>query len=173
MNERLEAAFKWCEENKERLKDKRKWSYQKEEHKPKYNRYHREYRAKSIKNLLTDRIRHLINYSLRRKGIERENKCWQLLGYSVKQLLNRLNKTIPEGYNWQDFLDGKLDIDHIKPIKSFNYNTYKDIGFKECWALDNLRLLKISDNRSRRFNKYPKIVSLINKGLSTSRPSLE
>ena len=90
---------------------------------------------------------------MRRKGIEKKNKCWQLLGYSVKELMDRLNKTMPVGYNWQDFLKGKLDIDHIRPIKLFNYNSQKDPEFKKCWALSNLRLLTIYDNRSRKFER--------------------
>lgn len=154
INERLEATFKWCEENKERLRDKPKWSYQKSKiQRDNFNKHGREYRIKSSKNLLTERIRHSINYSLRRKGIERENKCWKLLDYSVEQLIERLNKTIPGGYTWQDFLEGKLDIDHIKSIKDFDYNDVNDKGFKECWDINNLRLLTVYDNRSRRFNK--------------------
>ena len=153
MNERLKAAFRWCEENKERLKNNPKWSYQKKANRGKYNKYHREYRLKTTKNLLTERIRHLINYSLRRKGIKRVNKCWRLLGYSVEQLKERLNKTMPKGYTWQDFINGKLDIDHIKMVKSFDYNNINDKGFKECWDINNLRLSTIYNNRSRLFNE--------------------
>ena len=153
MNKRLEASFKWCEKNKERLKDKPRWCYQKSKaQRDHFNKRHREYRINSPKNLLTDRIRHLINYSLRRKGIKRVNKCWKLLDYSIRQLKERLNKTMPKGYNWNDFLNGKLDIDHIKPIRNFDYNNINDKEFQECWALKNLRLLTVYDNRSRKFN---------------------
>lgn len=154
INERLEAVFKWCEDNKERLKNKPKWSYQKSKiQRDNFNKRHREYRIKSSKNLLTERIRHLINYSLRRKGIERINKCWSLLGYSVEELKERLNKTMPKDYNWQDFINGKLDIDHIKSIKDFAYNSINDKEFRECWDINNLRLLTVYDNRSKRFNR--------------------
>ena len=155
MNERLEAAFKWCEDNKERLKNEppKNWSYQANgSNRKAYNELHRKYRAKSSKNLLTDRIRHLINYSLRRKGIKEHGKCWGLLGFTVEQLKESLAKTMPKGYTWQDFLDGKLDIDHIKPVKKFNYNNTEDKEFKECWNINNLRLLTVYDNRSKRFN---------------------
>ena len=153
MNERLKVAFKWCEDNKERLKTIPRWPYQKsQEVRDKLNKRMRNYR-KSPKILLTERIRHLINYSLRRKGIERVNKCWRLLGYSVEELKERLNKTMPKGYNWKDFLNGKLDIDHIKCIKDFNYSDINDKEFQECWALDNLRLLTINHNRSKKYNK--------------------
>ena len=153
MDKRLEAAFKWCEDNKERINNKPyKW-YSSNKVRLNVNRLHREYRKKSPKNLLTERIRHLINYSLRRKGIGRIGKCWKLLGYSVEQLKERLNNTMPEGYNWQDFLNGKLDIDHIKMIKDFNYNNINDKQFKDCWSINNLRLTTVYNNRSRLFNK--------------------
>ena len=154
MNKRLEAAFKWCEENKERLKIAPKWSYQaNKKNRKAFNKRQREYR-KRPKNIVSDRLRHSVNYSLRRMNIPRDGKSLkEMVNYSIEDLTKRLKETIQEGYSWQDFLDGKLDIDHIKPIKNFNYNTYSDIEFKECWVLDNLRLLTISDNRSRRFNK--------------------
>ena len=66
--------------------------------------------------------------------------------------MERLTKTLPNGYNWQDFLNGKLDIDHIKPIRNFNYSNTKDEGFKNCWKLENLRFLTVYDNRSKLFN---------------------
>jgi len=74
----------------------------------------------------------------------------EMVNYSIEDLTKRLKETIPNGYTWQDFLDGKLDIDHIKPIKSFNYSNIKDKSFKDCWSLDNLRLLTVNDNRSKR-----------------------
>ena len=123
----------------------------KEERRIKANKYHREYRKSSIKNLLTDRVRGLVYYSLKRGGIKKAGRLKVLLGYSIKQLENRLDKTMPVDYTWNDFLTGKLDIDHIRPIKLFNYNSQKDPEFKKCWALSNLRLLTIYDNRSRKF----------------------
>lgn len=133
IKERLEPALKWCKDNKKRINEKPYEWYA--NNKDRLNKYHRKYRIKSSKNRLTERIRHLMNYSLRRKGIERDNKCWKLLGYSVEQLMKRLNKTIPEGYTWQDFLDGKLDTDHIKSIKSFDYNNHTDKEFQKYFRL--------------------------------------
>lgn len=151
MNERLEAALKWCEENKERLKTAPKWSYQSnKKNREAFNKRQREYR-KRPKNIVSDRLRHSINYSLRRMNIPRDGKSLkEMVNYSIKELTKRLEETIPKGYNWNDFLNGKLDIDHIKPINSFDYNNYTDKGFKDCWKLDNLRLLTVYDNRSRK-----------------------
>lgn len=148
VNERLEPTLKWCEENKERINAQPyKWYCN---NRLNVNRYHREYRKKSVKNLLTDRVRHLINYSLKRRNIEKTRHLEVILDYSIEQLKKRLRQTMPKGYTWADFLKGKLDIDHIKPILSFDYNSQDDPEFKRCWALNNLRLLTIYDNRSRK-----------------------
>jgi len=148
VNERLDQALEWCREHKDKWEFKPYHSYNKEN----YNRYHRAYRKKSIKNLLTERILHLIRYSLKRRNIKKTGYLKDILGYSIKQLENRLNKTMPVGYTWNDFLTGKLDIDHIRSIRLFNYDSQDDPKFKKCWALSNLRLLTIHDNRSRKFN---------------------
>ena len=44
----------------------------------------------------------------------------------------------PKTWTWQ--------IDHIIPVKSFNFNSEKDDGFKRCWALENLRPLNAKLN---------------------------
>lgn len=152
MNERLETAFKWCEDNKERLKGTRNWSYQSNErNREVYNRYHKKYRSESTKNILNDRMRHSINYTLRRSNIKRQGKNWKsFVSFTVEELENRLKQTIPEGYTWNDFLEGELDIDHIKPIVLFNFNSPEDKEFQECWELNNLRLLTIHHNRGRK-----------------------
>ncbi len=58
----------------------------------------------------------------------------------------RLQSTIPEGYTWQDFLDGKLHIDHIIPVNVHNFSSPEHLDFKRCWALDNLQLLQAKQN---------------------------
>ncbi|GAI90817.1 unnamed protein product, partial [marine sediment metagenome] len=55
------------------------------------------------------------------------------------KLKEHLENTMPERYTWQNYLDGKLHIDHIKPKSVFSFTKPKDIGFKRCWALDNLQ----------------------------------
>jgi len=152
MENRLKASIEWCKEHKDKWEFKPKQSYNKEN----YNKYHREYR-KNPKNIVSDRLRHSINYSLRRMNIPRDGKnLKEMVTYSIEDLTKKLKETIPKGYTWQDFLDGKLDIDHKKPIVLFNYRDQKDKEFKECWALKNLRLLPIYKNRSRKFNDYNK-----------------
>ena len=69
-----------------------------------------------------------------------------LAGYNWNSLMKHLKKTIPEGYNWNDYLEGKLHLDHIDPISAFNFSKPEHTDFKRCWALSNLRLLPAKEN---------------------------
>jgi len=79
---------------------------------------------------------------------KKDGYSWELmLGYTRKQLFDRLSSTMPVGYTWDD-LD-KLHIDHIVPKSAFNYESYFDADFKRCWALKNLRLLPADENMKK------------------------
>ena len=67
----------------------------------------------------------------------------------IDKLKQRLLDTIPTGCTWDDFLAGRLEIDHIVPRSAFNYVTPDDLDFKRCWALSNLQLLSAFDNNSK------------------------
>ncbi|GAG98711.1 unnamed protein product, partial [marine sediment metagenome] len=74
-------------------------------------------------------------------------KHWEdLVDYKLNDLKKRLFQTMPNGYCWQDFLDGKLHIDHIVPIVVFNFTQSEHTDFKRCWALNNLQLLPAREN---------------------------
>lgn len=105
----------------------------------------RERLNKDLKYKLNCRIRCLINASLRR-GIKNGRSWCKLTGYTFKQLKKRLNNTMPQNYNWQDFMIGELHIDHIIPVSAFNYDKPENIDFQRCWALNNLRLLPAREN---------------------------
>jgi len=109
-----------------------------------YNQYFKDRGKADLKFNLGHRMRTAINTSLRgcKKGRHWEN----LVGYTFDDLLKRLNKTMPEGYTWDNYLNSELHIDHIIPISKFNFTTSRDADFKRCWALDNLRLLPAEEN---------------------------
>ncbi len=74
----------------------------------------------------------------------------KVLGYNFLDLKNRLTSTLPEGYIWKDYLNGKkLHIDHIIPRKEFYYEHLEDFQFRQCWGLNNLRLLSIKENTQK------------------------
>mgnify|MGYP001070576282 CR=1 FL=1 len=102
-------------------------------------------RRTDLKLNLDNKISSKIRRSL--KGKKNYKKWETLVGYTKVDLIKRLKYTLPQGYTWQDFLDGKLHIDHIIPISAFNYNTSDNPDFKRCWALTNLRLLTEKENR--------------------------
>ena len=85
----------------------------------------------------------------------RKGSCWEdMIDYTLDDLNKHLKTTIPEGYTWQDFLEGKLHIDHIIPISVFNYDKPEHVDFKKCWALENLRLLTQKDNLTKKDKIY-------------------
>lgn len=114
-----------------------KASRERTEKKLKYNIQYRIHRR------MKDSIRF---YLKRRKSNKKNMKTEDLIGYTIEHLKNHLENTMPEGYSWQDFLENKLHIDHIRPVSSFTFASYKDKDFQRCWALENLQLLEATEN---------------------------
>jgi len=150
----LERKKKYYQENKERILEYRQNNRETilESHRI-YNLTHRKERSiykrmklrTDLKFNLNQKIAKAIGRTL--KG-NKNGKYWEsLVGYTKGDLIKRLKYTLPRGYVWQDFLDGRLHIDHIIPISVFNFTKSEHIDFKRCWALDNLQLLTAKDNR--------------------------
>lgn len=107
----------------------------------------RERRKNSIKERLNARMRTMIRLSLRGN---KNGYSWEsLAGYSSTDLRKHLQKTMPTGMTWADFMAGNLEIDHIIPQAAFNITSASDIDFKKCWALKNLQLLQARKNRQK------------------------
>lgn len=108
------------------------------------------YRSDSKFNI-NSRISNAIKASLRNRGEVRKSCRWSdLVGYSVESLKASLEKTMPLGFTWEDFLEGEIEIDHIVPLAAHNYSAEGDLDFKRAWALTNLRLLPTADNRRKK-----------------------
>ena len=106
----------------------------------------KEYRI-NLRYKLDKRIKGAIRCSLKNKS---KVKFWEsLVGYTANELKKHLQKTIPNGYSWQDYLNGELQMDHITPISAFNFDSTNQIDFKKCWKLKNLRLLPAKENRNK------------------------
>lgn len=97
------------------------------------------------------RMSRLIYYSLKKN---KAGKHWEdLVDFTLNELKEHLEKTMPEGYTWKDLQNGnKLHIDHIIPQRAFVFDSYKDKEFKMCWNLCNLRLLSKARNINK--NRY-------------------
>lgn len=107
-----------------------------------------ERQKKDLKYRLNCRMKTGIRQSL--KFGSKNGRSWEsLVPYNYKQLKRRLDFTMPNGYTWQDFLNGDLHIDHIIPISAFNFDESEHLDFSKCWALSNLQLLPAKENISK------------------------
>jgi hypothetical protein len=87
---------------------------------------------------------------------DKNGRHWEILvGYTLDKLKKHLEKTMPKGHTWEDYINGKLHIDHIIPVTAFNFSKPEHIDFKRCWSLNNLRLLPADEN-IRKNNKLEK-----------------
>lgn len=141
----------WRIDNPEKIK---KW---KKNNSEKINEYLRQWMNKKYKTNLKFNLnyRMAIAIGVSLKGNKAGRKWESLVDYTLNDLKKRLKKTMPEGYNWNDFLRGKLHIDHIIPKSAFNFTKPEHIDFKRCWKLKNLRLLPAKENiiKSNKLNK--------------------
>lgn len=157
-NKIVERTKQWKLENKKKSKSQIK-KYQKKNslntkkwrinNREKYLKNKREYRKKKLSNP-EFRISHNISKVICKwLNGNKNGKHWEdIVGYSINDLISHLEKQFDSKMNWNNY--GKYwELDHIIPISIFNFTSYKDIDFKKCWSLNNLRPLKQSINRSK------------------------
>ena len=127
------------------------WSNWVKNNRERWNQYRREWVNRSPKNRIDNNVRSKICREL--KG-EKAGRHWQdLVGYKLSDLVKHRESQFDERMSWGNY-GPYWEIDHIKPLSFFKYETAEDPEFKECWALKNLRPLEASMNRSKS-NKYP------------------
>ena len=98
-------------------------------------------------NRLSARFRILINRQNLLKGARKTNKSFKTLGYTKEDLCNYIESLFKDGMSWDNINDWQID--HIRPVASFNYTTTDCEDFKKCWALENLQPLWAKDNLSK------------------------
>ncbi|MBA7590401.1 hypothetical protein ES708_32519 [subsurface metagenome] len=160
-----EIKKEWYIKNREKiLEQKKKYHQENREHHKEYNKQWRINNKKRVRENFKqyERIRRggdpkysigkdmstVIRRSL--KGNKNGHHWETLVGYTCNDLIKHLRRTIPKDYNWNDYIKGILELDHIIPISVFNFKKPEDYDFKRCWALTNLRLLPKSENRIKR-----------------------
>jgi len=125
--------------NKEKLKEYARKYYKNNEEK--YAKWDRQKRL-NIQYCLSKSIQGRIWYSLKEK---KNRQHWEnIVGFTLQELITHLEKLFKEGMSFYNY--GKWHIDHRKPISSFNFTSYKDEEFKECWSLENLQPLWAYEN---------------------------
>lgn len=83
----------------------------------------------------------------REAGRKGKAKTFDLLGYSVEELVAHLERQFLKGMSWGNY--GEWHVDHIVPVSSFNYETFQDSEFRACWAITNLRPMWGKDNYAK------------------------
>jgi hypothetical protein len=108
-------------------------------------------RMKRMPWALHSKISNNVRMSL--KNHPKAGRAWQaLVGYSLQTLREHLEKSMPQDYTWDDYVRGKLHVDHIIPLAAFNIVDAECVDFKRAWALKNLQLLPAHENLSKQDN---------------------
>lgn len=148
---RLQSEKSWVARNPERVREykKRYRDSHPETMKAIYNR-----RAEKVLSTLDGRLnnllRQVIKYSLRGN---KQGKPWaEMLPYTLDELKAHLESQFQPGMGWDNHAKYGWHIDHVRPITSFNITSSDCDGFRECWALSNLRPLWWNENL-RKSNK--------------------
>ena len=85
---------------------------------------------------------------------QKSGRRWEeLAGWEIEEALAHWETEgllLPHPITGEKMVIGKSEIDlhHIQPIASFNYETAEDPEFKQCWALTNLQPLWRDDHTS-------------------------
>jgi len=139
----------WAKDKQVYLKTKHtKWREDNREHVNKYARdYERKRRAEDPKYRLGIRTRTAVWQVLKERNINKTSKTFDLLGYTIEELMIHLEGLFTEGMTWENY--GKWHVDHKRPMTTFKFTSTDDIEFKECWALTNLQPLWAPDNLSK------------------------
>ena len=89
-----------------------------------------------------------IRQALKANGGTKGGKTFDYLPYSPEGLMEHLEKQFDEHMTWDNH-GTYWHIDHIRPHASFKYDSLDHPDFQKCWALENLRPLKASENISK------------------------
>lgn len=76
----------------------------------------------------------------------------KMFGFTIDQFLENIELKLTGDMTMDDFIAGKIHIDHITPTSAFNHTDPDQ--FKACWSLDNMQPLRPKDN-NRKHDSLP------------------
>jgi hypothetical protein len=113
--------------------------------------------AEKIKENRRNRYKHNASFRLRRNFLRyvrakiRLGAAWiswdELFDFTLEQLMAQLESMFKPGMSWENY--GVWQVDHIRPISSFDIKAVNDSSFKECWSLSNLQPLWSTENQTK------------------------
>jgi len=127
----LKRSKEWKQNNKEKI-NKYKKNYE-------FNRKRIDINYKILHNLRTR-----VNAAL--KGNPKLETTMNLIGCSIEQLKEHLQKQFKFGMSWSNY--GEWHIDHIKPCVRFNLSNQEEQ--KKCFHYTNLQPLWAKDNLKKK-----------------------
>jgi len=135
-------------EVKERVRKRSKEYY----HKPEVKERLKEYWKEKYKNIpeyrLSSCVRSSLSKSLKKFKLKKENKTFEILDFTLLDLMSHLESQFGERMNWGNY-GSYWHLDHIRPVSSFSFKSTDCPEFKECWSLSNLQPLEASENISK------------------------
>lgn len=93
--------------------------------------------------------RALLSHHIRKRGIVKSKRTFELFGYTPEDLINNIKLKLKDGMSYENY--GLWHIDHIKPLSSFDLSKEEEI--KKAWHFNNLQCLWAIDNL-RKSNRY-------------------
>lgn len=138
-----ETVDKYKKNNKEKIYNRTKtW---KSKNRDKIRTYEKKKFKEDMQFRLGKNLRHRINKVL--KNNKKIDSTINLLGCSITEFKNHLEKQFKPGMNWNNYGKNGWHIDHIKPCASF------DLSIKEqqrkCFHFTNLQPLWAEENLSK------------------------
>lgn len=168
--ERVKDSFKrYYDNNKEYLIEKSRAAYRLEHRQEAIKKWHKDYRpiANARRREKRENLspKEKVEMVLRRRFKKvivamKKGKQWcswrVLIGCSVVEIKEHIEKQFVEGMSWENHGNGhgKWNIDHIKPLYSFNLMDLEQQ--KIAFHYTNTRPLWWIDNMRRPNNEYPK-----------------
>jgi len=135
------------------------WDNRSEEQKKTKAEFNRKWKNKRYSDNIGYKLRCIISTAVRRSLLnEKDDSIRNILGYTIQELKEHLESQFEDWMNWDNLgLTSKepyktWQIDHIKPVNTFNITDIYCEDFKKCWALSNLRPLDSYINASRPYD---------------------
>jgi hypothetical protein len=167
-----ETIVKWQKDNPDKIKEYRKKynaKYPEKQsergkiyyrgNKEKINIKHKNYRknSKDKRKIYVNKLLSVPRNRLNRnmaggmwsslKG-NKQGRHWEsLVNYNTQDLMDYLEIRFQPDMTWENY--GTWHVDHIIPISLWQFESYNDREFKQCWALCNLQPLWGVENMSK------------------------
>lgn len=138
----------WWRDNPDKHRDNtRKWRSENLDRSQEVNREIQARRRSTPWGKINNRMWPIVHYGVRARS-KRNGKYTVALGYLWSELAEHLESQFTGAMSWENW--GEVwELDHIKPLVLFKYETIECEEFKECWGLANLRPLLREENQRK------------------------